>query len=147
MRVHPRKYPLLERIARQQAYKHGRKPIGVGPKGNQTWIPRLWNTHRRLSVSRGLPPNAWKELEDRPELLLDVNEPWPEKAKDETWTGRHWKIKNREAYLNRPSQDVIDFMKKVRLLPSQKQRLLRYPSRYFSFSRNVPEHARRNVYL
>ena len=149
MRVHPKKYPLLERIARQQATKLGRKPIGLGPGPNRnaTWVPRLWNGHRRLSASRGLPKDSWDLLKTRPELLLDGNEPWPEKPPEEIWTGTRWVITDRKAYLSRPSQDVIDFMNKVKLLPSEKRRLLQYPSRYFSFSRNVPDEARQQVYL
>ena len=142
-RFHPTKLPLLDRIARGQTVTLLDKP-----KEN-LWYPRLYNASRRIKVSKGLPPSLIGKLRRNPDLLLEGNEPpFLQRLEQPTlrWSRGQWRRSSGEL-ANRPSDDVLDFMDNVKLLPREKLRLLRSPSRYFSFPANVPNHARKQINL
>ena len=101
------------------------------PKGG----PRLWNAKERISVSRGLHPEDFK--------LVDFQESWwqGESATVKAWLQQH-------PQLSQLSEDVQDFIAtNPGLTAQQVQSLLRYPSKYFSFPKNVPLEDRQQVYL
>ena len=142
-RFHPQKLPLLDRIARGQLHV----PL-TNPRGN-LWAPKLYNASRRIKVSKGLPDRLYLQLKKKPHLLVEGNEPWYLKRPERhtyQWSKDRWKLPT-DDFASRPSNDVLDFMEKVRLLPHEKLRLLRSPSRYFGFPDNVPNHMRKQVNL
>lgn len=124
----PRLKPPLKTISKPTIFPPTEQLAAAARKAQSTkpWEadfkakPRLWNAKRRVESSRGLNPKRLDEYKKDPERY--------------TWR-------------DHVSPDVAEFIDKANLLPDQRLKCLRSPSRFFAYPANVPTELRKQVYL